>query len=509
MVKTPKKSEKNICEFYIDLQRQHSEEFPNEKVAVILQVGDFYEFYGINTDTRKESILKEVCEVLSIQQSYKILKDDRYEFAGFNIKSKDKFIQILLDNNYTIPIYNEDGFNPNGSKTRNLKEILTPSLNINYYNKVDNNFLMSVYLDGSDDFLFIGISYIDITTGENFNQECFSLKNDYNYSLDELYRVIHSISPCQLLIYCKDFKYSNEFLTKYLELDFTHYTFNNEWDDTYDNLNYQQRFLEKKFVNKSLMSIWQYINLENKNFAVKSYIFLLQYIYLHNETILDKINIPEFVDNQNHMILTNNSHIQLNLVRDLNFKKNKNDSLLSIITNTCTPMGKRLIRSHLLNPILDETELNQRYNTIEKLIPHYGVLQKELVNISDIERLHRRIFLKEIMPANFLSLDIAYKSFLTVDEFLKNNNLENITVTKAQVIQLTKFMEKYNHHFNMDVIHSFNTMDIGDKTYFNKGINQNIDDTVLQITAIKTHFDDLCENLNKITGETENKGIKP
>ena len=28
MVKTPKKSEKNICEFYIDLQRQHSEEFP-------------------------------------------------------------------------------------------------------------------------------------------------------------------------------------------------------------------------------------------------------------------------------------------------------------------------------------------------------------------------------------------------------------------------------------------------------------------------------------------------
>ena len=65
MVKTAKKTEKNICEFYLDIQRQHSEEFPNEKVAVILQVGDFYEFYGINTDTRKESILKEVCDVLS------------------------------------------------------------------------------------------------------------------------------------------------------------------------------------------------------------------------------------------------------------------------------------------------------------------------------------------------------------------------------------------------------------------------------------------------------------
>ena len=32
-----------------------------------------------------------------------------------------------------VPVYNEDGCNPNGSKTRNLKEILTPSLNINYY----------------------------------------------------------------------------------------------------------------------------------------------------------------------------------------------------------------------------------------------------------------------------------------------------------------------------------------------------------------------------------------
>ena len=51
-----KKPEKSIYEFYIDLQRKHSAEFPNEKVAVILQVGDFYEFYGINTRERQESI---------------------------------------------------------------------------------------------------------------------------------------------------------------------------------------------------------------------------------------------------------------------------------------------------------------------------------------------------------------------------------------------------------------------------------------------------------------------
>lgn len=509
MVKTAKKPEKNICEFYLDLQRQHSNEFPNEKVAVILQVGDFYEFYGINTETRNESILKEVCEVLSIQQSYKMLKDERYEFAGFNLKSKDKFIQILLDNNYTVPVYNEDGFNPNGSKTRNLKEILTPSLNINYYNKVDNNFLMCVYFDASDTYLFIGVSYIDITTGENFNQEFFSPDNDYNYSLDELYRVIHGVCPCQLLLYAKPFCYSNEFLTKYLELDFTHYTFHNDWDQAYDKAEYQKTFLEKKFDNRSLMSIWQYLHLEQKNFAVKSYVFLLQYIYLHNETILDKINIPQFVEDKNHMILTNNSHIQLNLVRDLNLKKNKNDSLLSIITNTSTPMGKRLIKTHLLNPILDETELNHRYDTIEKLIPHYGIIQKELINISDIERLHRRIFLKEIMPANFLSLDLAYKSFLQVDEFLKSHALSTITVEDKHISQLKNFIKKYNHYFDLDIIHSFTTMDIGDKTYFHKGINKNIDDTVLEISKIKKFFYDLCDKLNILTGETENKGIKP
>ncbi len=498
----------NICEFYIDLQKKHSQEFPNEKIAVILQVGDFYEFYGANTETRKESILNEVCEVLSIQKSFKNCKEEKYEFAGFNIRSKDKFIQLLLDNNYTVPVYNEDGCNPNGSKTRNLKEILTPSLNINYYNKVDNNFLMTIFLDGSDEYLFIGVSYIDITTGENYNQECFSLNNDYNYSLDELYRIIHTIIPCQLLIYYKNFKYDNDFLIKYLELEFTHYTFHNDWDITYENPEYQKQFLEKKFLNKTMMSIWKYLDLESKNFAVKSYIFMLQYIYLHNETILDKINLPKFIDPKNHMILTNNSHIQLNLIRDLNFKKSKNDSLLSIITNTCTPMGKRLIRDHLLNPIMDIDELNHRYNTIERLLPHYNLIQKDLVNISDIERLHRRIYLKEIFPNNFLSLDIAYKSILNIHEFLKNNKLIDITINNEQKQELENFINQYNHYFNLEIIHKFNTMDIGDKTYFNKGINLQIDETITKIENIDLFFKDICENMSKVTGDIEKTVFK-
>ena len=160
-----------------------------------LRIGDFYEFYGINIPERHESILDEICEVISIQKSHKRVREHTYEFAGFNIRSKDKFIQLLLDNNYTIPVYNEDGVNPNGSKTRNLKEILTPSLNINYFNQVHNNFLMSCFIDSTDDYCFIGVSHIDITTGENFNQECFSMTNDYKYSLDELYRIIHTLPP--------------------------------------------------------------------------------------------------------------------------------------------------------------------------------------------------------------------------------------------------------------------------------------------------------------------------
>ena len=65
-----KKPEKSIYEFYIDLQRKHSAEFPNEKVAVILQVWDFYEFYGINTRERQESIRWNMW-VISIHKSVK------------------------------------------------------------------------------------------------------------------------------------------------------------------------------------------------------------------------------------------------------------------------------------------------------------------------------------------------------------------------------------------------------------------------------------------------------
>ena len=142
---------------------------------------------------------------------------------------------------------------------------------------------------------------------------------------------------------------------------------------------------------------------------------LLQFAYEHNETVINKLEKPEIWENNKYLILTNDSIRQLNLV-DNSFQQNMNNkfnSLFGIVNNASTAIGKRLLKDRLVNPIIDNNELQKRYQYLENLrernqegIYFYKELEGFLVKVMDIERLHRRMSLKLLQPADFASLDI-------------------------------------------------------------------------------------------------------
>ena len=76
---------------------------------------------------------------------------------------------------------------------------------IDNYNNNDNNYLLSVYLNRYQQqynkyIYVIGLSAIDISTGENTVHKIVSSLNDNNIWKDELFRLIHYYSPKECII---------------------------------------------------------------------------------------------------------------------------------------------------------------------------------------------------------------------------------------------------------------------------------------------------------------------
>ena len=75
-----------------------------------------------------------------------------------------------------------------------------------------------------------------------------------------------------------------------------------------------------------------------------------------------------------------------------------NPSLLKLINNTSTAMGKRLLKERLTHPVKDSKELLRRYALSKELYDYHAPIENELSNIYDIERLTRRIKLNRLHP---------------------------------------------------------------------------------------------------------------
>merc|ERR1711988_582324 len=146
-----------------------------------------------------------------------------------------------------------------------------------------------------------------------------------------------------------------------------------------------------------------------------------EYTKNHNQYLLDNLKYPKFYENNKYLHLGNNALKQLNV-----FKNSFDDStsLFDIINFTKTGMGRRLLSFNLSNPINDVKILEDRYNKIEKLVKSKVDLKKELSNIYDIERLHRKLSLGTLNPLEFIYLDDSYKEILNLFNKLKKIKLD-------------------------------------------------------------------------------------
>ena len=499
-----------IIDDYLNYYLEYSKKY-GKYTCVLMQVGHFFEAYAV--DNSKEQINNEtmyhMANILNIQMTRKnknILENSRGNplMIGVNIYSIDKYIQLLLNKNYTIVLIEQVTEPP--EPERKVTNIYSPGTYIENINKSDSNKCVSIFIEvvsrmnSNKKTMNVGISSIDLSTGVSSIYETHSRADDERYALDEIYRYLQSWNPKEILIVTKDLEafITQKELNAYLDLN-NHIVHFKQLEDHYLNLSYQKTFFEKIYKNSGMLSIHEYLDLEKYSYGTLSFMYILEFSYNHNESILTKIEKPEIIQNQDNLILTNNSINQLNLI-----SQHHNNSVFDIINNTKTSLGKRYLKEMLLNPINDIHLLEKRYDYVETLQNNElrNSIVEQLKSIVDIERLHRKITLKCIQPADFIGLIMSYNNINTIIEIIeKNNILKNIVPSTETLTIFKQYQELLNETLNMDIIGKYH-LDKITSNFFNEGKYENIDAIQNKLNEDHKNLKDMASVLSYKLDET-------
>ena len=473
-----------IIDDYLNYLDEYSRKYGDNNTIIFMQVGSFFELYSIDTNSNYLYTIADICGIQISKKNKNISEVSRNNplMCGFPLYVVNKYIQILLQKKYTIVLIEQVTEPP--EPKRKITEILSPSTNININSK-NSNYIMVLYYEEIDDNLVIGISGVDLTTGRNFIYENSSSNADPQFTLDETYRLIINYNPCEILLISD--KIREETKKKILNMISINCLIHKKWDE-YELLNhikkvdYQNNILKKSFMNNSMLSIIEFLNLERIQLGLISFCSLLQFAYEHNNEIIKDLKHPEILNNNSNLSIEYNSALQLNIISN-----NDNEKPLLEILNRChTAFGSRVFKERLLNPMNDKRKLLEKYEEIEFYLMDnkYKQINKFLNNINDLERIKRKIILRKINPCEWGNIINSFENSLEIFKLLNKDDLimRNNNIIKNYII------------LNNDECSKYNTNDIK-SNIFNVGVYKDLDD--LNIDYEK-NYQKIMNIINKI-----------
>jgi DNA mismatch repair protein MutS len=453
-----------LLDDYLKYQDEYRVKY-GENTLILMQVGGFYELYSIIENCSFIYKIGDICNI-QISRKNKAIKEvskNNPLMAGFPLYTLNKFIQILIQNNFTVVLIEQ--ITPPPNPERKITEIISPSTNINI-NSRKSNYILVYYFEEYNDLLLVGISGVDLTTGKSFIYENGASKTDPQFTLDECYRLMTTYNPSEILLLSDNI--SDNSKNKILNvINNNSCLIHKKWQkyelgSLIKKLEYQNEILKKSFENNTMLSIIEYLNLEKYTIGRLSFCCLLQFAFEHNSEIIRDLNIPELIENSKILTIDYNSSLQLNLI-----SHNENERPLLEILNRCsTAFGSRGFKERLLNPLNNRDELNNRYNKIEELLVDnkFKLIVKNLNNINDLERVKRRILLKKLNPSEWGAIINSLENGI---EALK-------IVNDVRTVEIIEEILKSLEILNIDECSKYNIGDI--KTnIFKRGYLEQVD----------------------------------
>jgi DNA mismatch repair protein MutS len=134
---------------------------------------------------------------------------------------------------------------------------------------------------------------------------------------------------------------------------------------------------------------------------------ILYYVRSTQRGTLEHVDRIGFYERQNCLVLDTVTVRNLELIDPLFSGTDAGVTLFRSLDATLTPMGKRLLRSWMLRPLIDVAEINLRLDAVDNSIKETvqrEELRRALNGILDLERLLSRVTLETANPRDVLAL---------------------------------------------------------------------------------------------------------
>lgn len=434
---------------------------------LLFRVGDFYETFGEDAIS--------VSSILGIVLTARNNGDSKIELAGFPHHSLDTYLPKLVRAGRRVAICDqlEDAKATKGIVKRGVTELVTPGVSYNDLTLENkrNNFLATIYYGK----LYIGISFLDVSTGEFLVGEG---------TKDYIDKLLNSFEPMEI-IYQKDKKNK-------IEIDFNITSSTFMLEDWVFNFDYSNELLNKQFDTKSLKG-FGILDLQEGVIAAG---VALHYL---NETKHQKtkhiLNISRI--HKDHYVWMDRFTI-----RNLELFSSTNEgavTLIDILDNTNSPMGGRMLRRWLALPLKDVNNIRLRHQIVDEIFSDdviTNILIKEIRAIGDLERLISKVATLRINPRECCRLKDALLSLKPIKNLCNTTNVNALRDILNKIDLCVSIISKIEAEISDDpplLVHKGNVI----KT----GINKELDD----LRSIQSSGKDF---LNKILNrEIKNTGI--
>lgn len=380
----------------------------NKENILFFRLGDFYEMFFDDAVI----VSKELGLTLTSRNREKGID---VPLAGIPYHSSAAYIGKLVAKGYKVAICEqvEDPKMAKGLVKREVVRIITPGtvIDTEYLDEKSNNYLMGVVVKKES----IGISFIDITTGEFVATE-MKKTEDYIY---KILGEINKVSPKEVLIDENSYEDLQISLKQFAQLNRINV-------NSALKVRKSEEFLKEYFKVISLDSF----NLNNKETAVESAAMILKYVLdlqKGHEIPVDKI---AYAGLENIMELNLTTQRNLDIVA--NNKENGVLGTLQWVLDSCkSSMGSRLLKHFLKNPSTSKDVILERQKDIELF--YTNVLLREevrdkLKDIYDIERILGKLILGTENGKDLVALKTSILNGLEIYKLLEGNPIFNINV---------------------------------------------------------------------------------
>ena len=399
----------------------------NPDVILFYRLGDFYE-----TFMEDALITSKVLEITLTARDGGAC--GKIAMAGIPVKAVQNYLQKLLASGYKVAICEqmEDPATAKGLVAREVTRTISAGTIVEqeYLDANKNNYLASILIDESKN--KFALAYADISTGE-FKITQSDLKNLNG----ELVR----IEPAEILCKAKKQEIKAFQIVPELIADVPKEIRENynctKLDDSDFNFNNAENIIKEIFKVDSLESF----GYPDYKFALCAAGALLGYVKNSQQDNISKFETIKPYSIENFMALDSNAQRGLELTSTIRENSYKG-SLLSAINKTSTPMGARLLRSWLRQPLLDVNEINKRLDGVEELLSSPKIrmgLVSALDKVYDIERLATKISNNSVNGRDYVALKDSLYRMPEIYELLSDAKSEFLSVFKNERKSLGEF----------------------------------------------------------------------